>query len=371
MGVLNRIKELDGLRAVAVGLVVIGHVLSEGSATLSPWSMPFRDGSLGVMIFFVLSGYLITSILFREKEKTGTIALAGFYMKRSLRILPASYFYLSVVAVLSGFSLVSVSWQQLATAYLHLWNYSAILLPAGQPAQGANILGHFWSLAIEEQFYWFWPLCLLFMRKRLTLFLLAVIILMPVFRIAHYLLVPGLRDNLTMMFHTGADPLAVGALTAIEKKRIGAFLARFRSGMFSAIVFSLFCAVPIIHHFAEGKWLITYGRTIESALAAALILILVNEKDFWLSRLLRLPPFQFFGAISFSLYLWQQAFCFPNSVLTLPPLWAIAASILAATGSYYLIEQPFQRLRPAGLAFVDRLFGSAGRGGRGLARETE
>src|ERR1700691_518565 len=118
------------------------------------------DGRLGVLVFFVLSGFLITNILLAELQSTGGIRLFPFYVKRALRIWPAFYVYLATIAILSIVGCTDVDQRQLTYAALHLWNYSAFLGMSGDDrlhSDGAWYLGHFWTLALEEQFYWIWP----------------------------------------------------------------------------------------------------------------------------------------------------------------------------------------------------------------------
>lgn len=134
--VAGRVEELDGLRAVAVGMVVLGHcnsvLLGEGHAI---W-LPFRilgDGFTGVLIFFVLSGFLITRILLAELGKTGTLSLTRFYWHRAVRILPTSYTYIFVTCIVTVLGFAQVSVAQVVTATLHMWNYGSVLGVTGPP----------------------------------------------------------------------------------------------------------------------------------------------------------------------------------------------------------------------------------------------
>src|ERR1700692_5147920 len=126
----HRVQELTGLRAVAVAMVVAGHsqrTLAGGyTGVLAPLRL-FSDGRLGVLIFFVLSGFLITTILQAELKSTGAIRLVPFYVKRALRIWPAFYTYIAVIVVLSSAGWIDVDRHQVAYAALHIWNYSELL----------------------------------------------------------------------------------------------------------------------------------------------------------------------------------------------------------------------------------------------------
>ncbi|MGC2321688.1 MAG: acyltransferase [Terriglobales bacterium] len=139
----SRIPALDGMRALAVFLVILYH-----------FSFDWAPASLGVLGFFVLSGFLITWLLLKENDKTGTISLSGFYKRRSLRIFPAFYAYCGgwlLLLLLTGHKVV---WAEVISAFCYISNYyQAFFHPAD------SFVTHTWSLAIEEQFYLLWPLC--------------------------------------------------------------------------------------------------------------------------------------------------------------------------------------------------------------------
>lgn len=138
---MKRIPSLDGLRAVSISLVVVGHwtELRYHSVVAGAFA------NLGVKIFFVISGYLITSLLLKEYEKSSTIQLRGFYTRRAYRILPAAIIFKLPVFVIYWHELC---WYHLAAAALYLANLD-FLHPW--------FLGHLWSLSVEEQFYFLWP----------------------------------------------------------------------------------------------------------------------------------------------------------------------------------------------------------------------
>lgn len=345
----RRIAELDGLRGVAVALVVLSHVQSllpggRWPPLLAPLDV-IASGALGVLIFFVLSGYLITSLLIAEQARDGRIALVAFYARRVARIFPASYLYIAVVALLALTGAAQVSATQLDVAALQAQNYSAVIFGAtgAGPWEGQRTLGHFWSLALEEQFYWLWPLVLMRWRRHAPALLVALIVAMPAVRVASYLLWPASRLSLTAMFHTALDPIAVGCLLAFSRERVAAWVARLRDRWITLAIAVLFLATPAIAAAVEGAWTFTFGRTIESLLAALVIVVLVDRPAFWLARAMRWPPIQFLGAISFSLYLWQELFCLKGAALTLPPFVAVPVAIGVATLSWRFVERPCQR----------------------------
>ena len=350
----HRVKQLTGLRAVAVTMVVVGHAEHVLPGGYTGWLAPLRliaDGRLGVLIFFVLSGFLITNVLRAEFTRTGGIALTSFYVRRALRIWPACYVYLVIVGILAVAGWLDVDRRQWLYAALHLWNYSAWFGLAGDNAlhpDGAWYLGHFWSLALEEQFYWFWPLLFVYgTRHRGTRWLAALILAVPLVRALTYFVAPALRGQLAMMLHTGVDPILIGCYAALNRERLEAWISSWRgeTRIVTAIVLIVLFGMPLAEHRLGGFWNATYGVTIEAALIAIVIVVLNFRSEFWCARWLRAAPVVFVGTISFSLYLWQQPFANPGLPVAHAFPLGIVWALLAATASYFLVEKPFLRLK--------------------------
>jgi peptidoglycan/LPS O-acetylase OafA/YrhL len=351
----HRIQELTGLRCVAVALVVIGHAEHMATGGYTGWLAPlklFSSAGLGVLIFFVLSGFLITDLLEGEWKRSGSVRFMAFYARRALRIWPAFYTYLVVVSLLSVVGLIDVNARQIGYAAFHLWNYSEVLGLGPTNAlhpDGVWYLGHFWTLALEEQFYWFWPPLLLFiLRRKDTRLLAGLILLVPLVRMGSYFAVPSLRPQTEMMLHTGIDPILIGCYVALNRERLTRLLdawAGHSSLMLSVLLAVLFLVIPIAENKAGGYWTATYGRTIESALAGILILALTVKRDFWFAQILRTRLFVFLGTISFSLYLWQQLFFNMSSPVGFRFPLCVLGALAAATLSYGLIERPFLKLK--------------------------
>jgi len=205
--------DIDGLRAVAVILVVIFHAFPE--------ALP--GGFIGVDIFFVISGFLITGIIVREMEQ-GRFSLAGFYARRIRRIFPALVFVLSTVLALGWFWMLPAAYEQLSGDVLasasFLPNF-ALMLQSGyfDIEAGKKPLLHLWSLGIEEQFYLLWPLLLLLAaRVRLGLLTAAVVV-----GLASFVLNVALIDTRPVAtFYlplTRAWELLAGAALAIDWRR--------------------------------------------------------------------------------------------------------------------------------------------------------
>src|SRR5436853_6665467 len=142
---MQRIPSLDGLRAISITLVVLSHLVKWKHIALAPLQ---ADGGLRVQIFFVLSGYLITKLLLTEYDRTSTISLREFYIRRAFRIFPAAFVFLAIVVPLYWHEM---RWYHVAAAFFYVAN-----MDIARPW----VFGHLWSLSIEEQFYLLWPLAL-------------------------------------------------------------------------------------------------------------------------------------------------------------------------------------------------------------------
>jgi len=315
---VKRIPSLDGLRAISISLVIAGHCLSENHLL----SFASVYGNTGVRIFFVISGYLITTLLLREHEKTSTISLREFYIRRAYRILPAAFAFMIPVMLLFWHEL---RWYHAAAAVLYVVNFDFT-----RPW----FIGHLWSLGVEEQFYFLWPSVLKkFFHHRIAI-LLGVMALAPVFSAACYAL--KVRGGGYGTFPTVADNLAVGCLLAMFVSR----LPRINRWLALAMVL----AIALIPQFAPSS----AGRTLLMLFVLwplmnfciAGVLLHVVQHPY---RLLNLAPVAFLGRISYSLYLWQQLFFFDPEPKPLKIALPLALGL--ACLSYYVVEQPMLRVR--------------------------
>lgn len=339
----GRFSGLDGLRAISIGLVLVEHLFGTRGFPVSI-EMAQRlhlssIGRLGVQVFFVISGFLITTLLFREADQTGTIRLTRFYFRRSLRIFPAYYLLVAIVAVLSTLGLMELLEGDLFHAWTYTTNYHA---PRGW------WLGHAWSLAVEEQFYLLWPAALVALGRRRALGLAAAIVLaVPVIRSVQFAWIPGSARLIGETFHTVADSLAVGCLLAGVRGWLASSPAwvGFRRSPWSVLAPLIAVAVPVLLNSrpqARHLW----GTTLTNLSIAACIDLVLSGAWPRTLRVLEIGWIVRLGAWSYSIYLYQQLFLnpkSPSSGVGFP--WNLALALGAAALSYHLVEGPCLRLR--------------------------
>jgi peptidoglycan/LPS O-acetylase OafA/YrhL len=321
-----RIHSLQGVRAICISLVLLAHMAGTrhfpGSRILEAYGNP------GVRIFLILSGYLITSQLIKERDTTGSISLRRFYARRAYRIFPAAFVFMAIA--------IATHWTELSRANI----LAALTYTLNYYPRGNHVLGHLWSLGVEEQFYLIWPPCLLlFFRKRLRI-VLAAIAAGPALRMLLWLL--WRRAGLEHPFPAFMDALATGAAISLLAPRLRPFQAIFVSRKFLAVPL-VTLLIPLTQLWSN-RFYESLGFTIFQ-LGVALSLIHVMERRYWI---LNSAPFVWVGSISYSLYLWQQPFL--NRWSSAP--WAafplnLALAVLFAAASYYLVEEPFLKLREA------------------------
>jgi peptidoglycan/LPS O-acetylase OafA/YrhL len=324
------IPSLDGLRAVSIACVLLAHLTGTQGFPLQSTAF-YPMGEFGVRVFFVISGYLITSILLAELRRHGTIALGRFYFRRTLRLMPAAYVLVAVVGVLAAQGLLRLERGDLLFAATYTMNF--------WEGRGWS-LGHLWSLAVEEQFYLLWPLTLLRLRgPRCTRLLLAILVLAPLARLASPLVAPAFN------FVIWADTLATGCLLALWRERLHAHRPYRRlldSRWFAAVPLAALAANYIPS--TKVGWLV--GATIMNVAIALSVDWAMEHADSAVGRVLNWPPLAFAGVLSYSLYLWQQLFLnrYSTSPLCAFPL-NLLLTFLAALASYFLVEAQFLRLR--------------------------
>jgi peptidoglycan/LPS O-acetylase OafA/YrhL len=313
---VKRIPSLDGLRAISISMVIAGHFANEGYAPL--FLRPYA--ALGVRVFFVISGYLITAILLKEHDRTSSISLRKFYLRRAFRIFPAALFFMLIIFAVYWRTL---RWYDMTIALLYVVNYFS------RPW----VIGHLWSLSVEEQFYFLWPSVLKKWHQHRVAILVSVAALSPIYTAGLYYFKLIHRVGLDTL-PTVADNLAVGCLAAVFATR----WPRIPRPVFAAFVLAVM-VIPLYEADTPLRTLLLL-LVLNPILTVAItgILIHVVQNPY---RILNIAPVVWVGQISYSLYLWQQPFMNPDS----PLRYGIFGALGMACVSYYLVERPLLRYR--------------------------
>lgn len=349
---------LDGIRALAVGLVLFSHnVIYDKFTHLRPFAVA---AYIGVAVFFVLSGYLITTLLLREEEQTGSISLRLFYLRRALRLFPALWLYLLVIGIIWSFGwLPHHPWHSFVSSLLYVRN----LVGRGHET------AHLWSLAIEEQFYLLWPLVLVGLPRRngvRLLFALAGLVSVTLWRI--YAARTGLasagalynRSDFRFDGPLFGCALAL-ALRVAPQAVTWSNSTALRSGLLAIAGIAGIAAwvgLNLNYSVYPGT-----DITVVCLLGVMLILSQIGARgrgSDWLAW----RPLVMVGQVSYGMYLWQQLFLGPPTPgferIRAFPLGLLATFTVALT-SYWCLEKPLLRLK-------DKKFHSqAGRAGSSAA----
>ena len=337
----HHFPQLDGFRGIAVIFVVAGHCLEWGGFSPFPSQVGYVLSRAGVFLFFVLSGFLITGLLQREKSEKGTIDFKRFYIRRALRLGPALLTFLFVIVILRSLGLI----QGLAT-----YEILACLLYARNFFGRSTALTHIWSLSLEEQFYLCWPGVFNLIRQKRALLVTALITsTIAIWRglAIHYELFEYRLGIYYMRPYFRFDSILIGAVLIIGLQTN----ERFHSAAlkFSRIVPAgvLWLCFALWTYYGEALNRSNY-LTLQMLLIAAILCQLALGESPVSQFIFRNKVLGYFGKISYALYLWQEIF-----LVTKTPSWGILrqfpvnvfACVLLAMLSYHVIESPALRLK--------------------------
>ncbi|AYC39857.1 acyltransferase family protein [Streptomyces griseorubiginosus] len=348
----GRVGGLDGLRTLAVALVIVHHV--------EPEVLP--GGAVAVDVFFTISGFVITRLLLAEYVRRGGISLPSFYRRRWLRLVPAMLAVCAVCAVLGtttslwGFE-GSLEAAGLSAAFL---TNVVRAMESGPYSDLTAPLAHTWSLGVEEQFYFLWPLALIFLlrrfRARTVLLGTAALCVLPLLWRC-VLWNPDAAHRIYNGTDTRADQLLAGALVAVALARLRAddprlALLRTWTGRLAWPALGLLALVawqvPVTEDL--GRWTAAYytiGFLVVAVLSATLVAALELRPETALSRLLALTPLAWVGRnLSYGVYLWHYPVVRLLASLGVQEgrlAATVVLTLLMALLSYYVIERPFLR----------------------------
>ncbi len=335
-------RDIEGLRALAVIAVIAYHA-----------GVPLTGGGfVGVDVFLVISGFLITSLLLTEWDGSGRISLTRFYARRARRLLPIS------AAVLAATGLASVIWleptrlDELGVDILAASGFAVNLVLAGRGTDylaaelAPSAIQHYWSLAVEEQFYVLWPaLILIALRLGRRTAVGAVVALTAASALASALLTGPHPTWSYFGLHTRAWELGLGALLAVTLTATRRAPENLRAGLGWIGLVAIGIAIATfdrVEHF-PGTWAAL------PVIGAALVLISGDDNPRGVARLLRLSPLQWAGSRSYSLYLWHWpalvigAAAIGREPGPLATVALVATSIALAEIGFRLIENPIRR----------------------------
>ena len=333
---------LDALRALAVTLVLADHY----RVTDLLFHIHPELGWLGVMIFFVLSGFLITTILLREYEATGNISLREFYRRRAFRIFPAFY-CCWILATVVDLAFHEFYWRGALTSFFYMMDYGRAL-HGGEAAYSQMWIS--WSLAIEEKFYLLWPLLLLFMMKKQSAIVrtLSLIILgLWTYRAILYLGLGVPWGYLYSAFDMRADALLAGCLLAIlvEQRETRLACCRLLHWPWLSLLPPLFL-VWIVVFPPANRGLFLFLWSMEPLIIAAMLL----QTAYWGARswvICRSRIVRAVALLSYSLYLYHPLGSKIIYLLHIPHNGLVSAVLVPAmaVASYRFVERPFMRMR--------------------------
>jgi peptidoglycan/LPS O-acetylase OafA/YrhL len=340
------IPTLDGFRAVSFLLVFVSHA---GLGELIP-------GGFGVTVFFFLSGYLITTLIRKEQQETGTVSLKYFYLRRALRILPPFYIVLFVASGLTALGVydAKLEWQGVTAQALHMANYWAVVndFPRGE-APGTNV---YWSLAVEEHFYLLFPLLFLilermsFSNKKKALVLWAFCAVILVWRVI--LVSRGASEARTnLSSDTRVDSILFGCALALAANPIVDPLPA-NETLWKWVLLPLgLLGLVFSFVYRSGAFRETARYSLQGIALVPVFVVGIRSPGFGLFKILNWRPIAFVGALSYSLYLvhyvvilgvQRHASSLPKA---LQGALSLAISLVVSWAIYLFVEKPCARLR--------------------------
>lgn len=345
--------DIQALRAVAIGLVVLNHL----------WPVRLTGGYVGVDVFFVISGFLITGHLLGEMTRTGGVRLGAFYARRIRRLLPAAFLVLVVSLILLVAFLPYPRWERNAweiaasAGYVENWFLAAMSVNYSALNDAASLAQHYWSLSVEEQFYIVWPMLLLATlavsrrlgrdstrrsrRARIAKALIIVVASVGLLSLASSIIYTTLAPpQAYFATFTRGWEFAIGGVVALVGTRIP--LSRIGADILSLVGFVLIGASAVVYDHTTP--FPGYAALVPVLGTAAVIIAGNSHATLWHAKVTALRPVQWVGGISYSLYLWHwplivtAPFVIGGEASTLSKIAVLALALVLAAVTKRFVE---------------------------------
>jgi peptidoglycan/LPS O-acetylase OafA/YrhL len=338
----SHLPGLDGLRGISILIVIFGHF------AMYRGLFEYVNGEIGVEIFFVISGFLITSLLLKEKVRLGTVSFKNFYVRRILRIVPVAYLFLIVLVILNVCFSLNISTKSFITSFFYLKNI---------PFKGSLdwYSGHFWSLSVEEQFYICFPFFIVFQTNKFIFFSFLLIVILPLLNILGFHNVGIFYSShiihiITFIVITllgkGTASILIGSLYSIFLFKKIIIVEKIKSNYFISfglLIFACYILTRVSYLYIEF-----ISVTVFALIVGYIILLNLKEKNL-LRYFLDSALLSKIGVLSYSLYIWQQIFTgdqswgifkYSNTIIVRFTLLFIVSYF-----SYYYFEKFFLRYK--------------------------
>lgn len=347
---------LDGLRALSVLMILGFHKLGPLTEKISE----FVNGWVSVDLFFIVSGFLITSILLKERDTRGAFNLKNFYLRRWLRLAPAYFIFLSIMCIwMIGRGQHDFAAFFIAGAYLT--NVDSMFAWGLIPASTGLL--HTWTLGVEEQFYLFWPSCLKISGKQALKFSLLVCVVVYFWRL--WLVATDVSwGRIYVGFDTRIDSIMLGVASCfvwrseVFRSKLLAFFSSTMTQFAIAAGLLIWCHFmlhPGLGNKAQALFLWGVQMPVVIFLICLLMTSLLANSSTLLGKLLSSKPLVWVGRLSYSIYLWHvvvnfpdvhkffETICFHKKYLV--ELAKYGSCLGIASLSYYFVEQPFLKIK--------------------------
>ncbi len=344
----QKYASINGLRAISIFLVLTHHCILQynifgnldGIIWLNPFLKLLNDGQLGVNVFFVISGFLITSLMLQEELKTNTVSLKNFYIRRTLRIFPAYYTLLTVYFIIQLLGYIHISRDVWLTSitYTKYFNW-----------RDDWYTRHAWSLSIEEHFYILWPLIFLAGNKVRKYVAFSLVLTVPLIRLFTWYHPVSWINELTIFKRI--DAIAIGCVFALYKEKIVARIRPHWKTIFYFSIITLFFLryFPYLANKVHLKFIFiplgtTHGTIANILIALIMMYSVFGPQGIWF-KMLNLRLVNYMGLLSYSIYLWQEIFLYKSDYWINEFPQNIILIFAVAMCSYHLIEKPFLKLK--------------------------